>query len=267
MNITYKIAWPLDLFLQSSDLTTYGDFFSFLSSLRHVHTRVHSCWASLSNAQRARRRWTGLDEGGATDMELRKELLRIGWGVVRSMGWFLDVLLEYMLSDVVETEFRRFKTQLNPRNTNKLGRSALSASMSHTKKSQSLQMSVSTLSMDTASANNGAHLDFTTLRNMHTMFLERLLLASLLTQPSIAHVIRRMFDTCERFVGQVERWGDILPGLLFEGSLSTGGSGSVGKLVKERRGIVISIDQVDCPPPRGSSTSNALLSLGVQIVA
>ena len=176
-------------------------------------------------------------------MESRKELLRIGWGVVRSMGWFLDVLLEYMMSDVVESEFRRFKSQLNPREAVRSSRSALSTSLSHSKKSQSLHMSVSTLSLD-ATSTSSAHLDFTSLRNMHTTFLERLLSASLLTQPSIAQVMRQMFNTCERFVGQLERWGDILPGLLFEGSLSTGGSESVGRLVNERRGIVISIDQV-----------------------
>ena len=165
------------------------------------------------------------------------------------MGWFLDVLLEYMLSDVVESEFRRFKAQLNPREATKPGRSTLSASMSHSKKSQSLHMSVSTMSLDGASTTTGTHthLDFTTLRNMHTTFLERLLSASLLTQPTIAHVIRKMFDTCERFVGQLERWGDILPGLLFEGSFSTGGSDSVGRLVKERREIVIAIDRVWFP--------------------
>lgn len=258
--MTYKIAWPLDLFLQPSDLTTYGDFFSFFMSLRHVHTRVHTCWASLSNAQRARRRWTGLDEGGASDLESRKELLRIGWGVVRVMGWFLDVLLEYMMSDVVEAEFRRFKSQLNPKEAMKSSKSTLSSS--HSRKNQSPHLSVSTLSIDTAST-AGTHLDFTSLRGMHATFLDRLLSASLLTQPSIAHVMRRMFETCERFVGQLERWGDVLPGLLFEGSLSTGGSESVGKLVNERREIVVSINKV-CSLVLTSNSSLMLCTVCLQ---
>ncbi|OBZ78964.1 Gamma-tubulin complex component 4 [Grifola frondosa] len=77
-------SWPLDLFLHASDLQIYGALFAYLSALRKTHTRIHTCWASLSNAQRARRKWTGLGEGGRGP-KMRKELLRCGWGVVREM--------------------------------------------------------------------------------------------------------------------------------------------------------------------------------------
>ncbi|KAI5121320.1 hypothetical protein M0805_003787 [Coniferiporia weirii] len=232
LRMTYGISWPLDLFLHASDLATYADIFSFLSSLRHVHTRIHACWTSLSNAQRARRRWTGLDEGGTADTEARKELLRCGWGVVRLMGWFVDVLLGYMMIDVVETEFRRLKSLLRSQETTSSSRSA-----------GSLRPSTSTASKDNM-ATTSQNLDFTTLRNLHTTYLEHLLSASLLTQPTLTAVIRSIFEICERFMGLVERWGgDVLPALLIEGSIASGGSDSVGRLVKERQEAVKEIDQ------------------------
>ncbi|KAI0697591.1 gamma-tubulin complex component protein [Cytidiella melzeri] len=111
--LNYTVAWPLDLFLHASDLQVYAALFSYLSALRKSHTRIHTCWASISNAQRARRRWTGLGEGGTVeDLEVRSELLRCGWGVVRAMTWFLGTVLEYVMTDVIDVEFRRLKNLL-----------------------------------------------------------------------------------------------------------------------------------------------------------
>jgi gamma-tubulin complex component 4 len=113
LTLLYTLHWPLDLFLQPSDLQTYADLFSYISSLRKVHTRVLECWTWLSNAQRARRKWTGLGEGGTEkDSEGRKVLLRCGWGLVRDMSWFLDTLLAYIMTDVIDVEFRKLKSLL-----------------------------------------------------------------------------------------------------------------------------------------------------------
>ncbi|KAH8120084.1 Spc98 family-domain-containing protein [Phellopilus nigrolimitatus] len=241
LKMTYGISWPLDLFLHTSDLTTYADLFSFLSSLRHVHTRIHTCWTSLSNAQRARRRWTGLDEGGTADLEARKELLRCGWGVVRLMGWFMDVLLGYMMIDVVETEFQRLKALLKSKETTARSRSS---SMLHPSSSVASQNITASASKDSIGSTSSQNLDFTTLRILHTTYLEHLLSASLLTQPALTATIRSIFEVCEQFMGLVERWGgDVLPALLIEGSIAGGGSDSVGRLVKERQEIVKDIDQ------------------------
>jgi len=52
-----------------------------------------------------------------------------------------------------------------------------------------------------------------------------------------------ILEICERFVAQVERWGgDVLPALLFEGSLANGGD-RVGEMVKERHVIVADINE------------------------
>lgn len=202
--LSYNLSWPLDLFLDRADLSIYSSVFSFLSALRKTHTNVHTCWTSLSNAQRARRRWTGFGEGGTEeDQDVRVQMLRCGWGVVRDMGWFLDTLLGYVMMDVVDVEFRKLKEML--------------ATVSH--------------------------LDFSTLRTMHTNYLGRLLDGCLLTNSSLTGVLRQMLDVCERFVALVERWGgDVLPALLFEGSLR-GDDTEVGATVKERWRVVAEIDE------------------------
>ncbi|THH06731.1 hypothetical protein EW145_g3881 [Phellinidium pouzarii] len=222
LKMTYGISWPLDLFLRDSDLTTYAEMFSFLSSLRHVHTCIHVCWTSLSNAQRIRRRWTGLDEGGTADSEARKDLLRCGWGVVRLMGWFVDVLLSYMMIDVVETEFRKLKSLLKFKET-----------LTSSKSTGTLRPSTSSASIPAPASKDSVssrNVDFTTLRNLHTAYLEHLLSASLLTQPALTTTIRAIFEIS----------------LLIEGSIASGGSDSVGRLVQERRENVKEIDQASC---------------------
>ena len=246
LNMLYSVEWPLDMFLQPTDLQIYGTLFAFLSSLRKTHTRMHTCWATLSNAQRARRRWTGLGEGGTTeDLAARQGLLRCGWGLVREMNWFLDNLLSYVMTDVIDSEFRRLKKQLNPDGESKVqnpestgGQSADPSSpkglgpIEHTETGTEPTMAP------------GTSLDFTTLQNIHSTYLERLLTGCLLTNPALAATLRPIFELCEQLVAQVERWGgDVLPALLFEGSMS-GGADGVGKMVRERWVVVSEINEV-----------------------
>jgi len=249
--LTYSVSWPLDLFLHPSDLQIYGALFAYLSALRKTHTGIHTCWTSLSNSQRARRRWTGLGEGGTVeDLEARKELLRCGWGVVREMSWFLDTLLGYVMTDVVDVEFRRLKGLLiektsglvrQPTGSQPNGLDANDPSVVVSQSATSIPTSHSTASNASASATS--RLDFTTLRNIHTTYLERLLTGSLLSNPALTVILRKILEICERFVAQVERWGgDILPALLFEGSLANGGD-RVGEMVKERHAIVADINE------------------------
>jgi hypothetical protein len=249
--LLYNLQWPLDLFLRPSDLQIYADLFSYISSLRKVQTRVLECWGWLSNAQRARRRWTGLGEGGTEDSEGRRVLLRCGWGVVRDMLWFLDTLLAYVMTDVVDVEFRRLKTQLHldtptPGTSVRTRRNSGAAEAKPTSTPQPI---TSTSQMEniqpTATATpRSAELDFTTLREVHNRFLECLLTASLLANPACASTIRTILEVCERFVAQVERWGgDVLPALLFEGSVSFDGGEDVGSMVRERWKIVYNVNE------------------------
>ncbi|KAF9270639.1 hypothetical protein L218DRAFT_969134 [Marasmius fiardii PR-910] len=232
LTLDYSVDWPLDLFIHQSDLASYAALFSYLSALRKTHTNIHTCWTSLSNSQRARRRWTGLGEGGtADDLETRSSLLRCGWGVVRDMGWFLDTLLGYVMIDVVDVEYLKLKRELGHGRTVQTAPSTTSV--------RSFPPSRSNIS----NAAGSSHLDFTTLRQIHASYLDRLLTGCLLTSPEVTTILSNIFDVCERFIAQVERWGgDILPALLFEGSMR-GGTEDVGVLVRERHGIVADINE------------------------
>lgn len=246
--LNYAVSWPLDLFLHPSELQVYATLFSYISSLRKTHTRVHTCWTALSNAQRARRRWTGLGEGGtAEDLHARQELLRCGWGVVREMSWFLDTILGYAMTDVIDVEFRRLKALLTNKPT-PLSRQ-LTGVVSNTDPGPATSHSASSMpashsAASTASVSASSHLDFSTLRIIHTTYLERLVTGTLLSNLALTSLIRAILEICERFVAQVERWGgDVLPALLFEGSLAAGGD-RVGEMVEERRSIVTEINDV-----------------------
>ncbi|KAK7686759.1 hypothetical protein QCA50_010359 [Cerrena zonata] len=252
--LNYTVSWPLDLFLYPSDLQIYGALFAYLSALRKTHTRIHVCWTSLSNSQRARRRWTGLNEGGTVeDLEARKELLRCGWGLVREMDWFLDTILGYVMTDVVDVEFMRMKRQLLPEKAiQPLSRQATGvqspAEGTPSQPSQPISTQPSgTLPTSQSLASNASssgQLDFSTLRIIHSTYLERLLTGSLLSNNALTAIIRAVLEVCEQLVAQVERWGgDILPALLFEGSITANDDSRVGEMVEERRTTVAEINE------------------------
>ncbi|VDC01939.1 unnamed protein product [Peniophora sp. CBMAI 1063] len=241
--LSYTVSWPLDLFLTPTDLALYAALFGYLSALRRTHARVHTAWASLSNAQRARRKWTGLGEGGTReDLESRERLLRCGWGVVRCMGWFLDCLLGYTMSDVVDAEYLKLKSAVaGAPSTKGQGQSNDAKRRARASSVASVAQKSTISKLD--SAEPGEALDFTTLRALHSAYLERLLAGSLLGNAALAAVLRPIFELCDAFVAHVERWGgDVLPALLAEGSVSGGGDG-VGKMVKERWEIVSEINE------------------------
>ncbi|EIN13937.1 hypothetical protein PUNSTDRAFT_58137 [Punctularia strigosozonata HHB-11173 SS5] len=241
--LSYVVTWPLDLFLQPADIQVYSSIFSYISAVRRTHTRIHLCWSWLSNAQRARRRWTGLNEGGSPeDVDVRRNLLRCSWGIVRKMCFFLDVILGHVMQDVCDDEYRRLKARLNPHNSPSSINLAPPAATHRTTR----RPSSSLLEHSEQTGNSTtARLDFTSVREMHGFYLKHLLEGCLLTNQALSSIIRQILDLCERFVAQVERWGgDVLPALLFEGSLNDRGSGETGDMVRERFDLVLQMDSI-----------------------
>lgn len=229
--LNYTVSWPLDLFLHPQDLQVYGALFGYLSALRKTHSRIHTCWTSLSNSQRARRRWTGLGEGGTNeDLKSRRELLRCGWGLVRELNWLLDSLLAYTMVDVIDVEWRRLKMLLagtDPETQNSTCHRSRMGSAEHA-----------------AGSSSSHHLDFTTLRTIHHDYLERIIVGTLLSNQQLTATIRSLLQLCDQFVAQIERWGgDVLPELLIEGSINNSEHEAVGDMVRERLAAVAQINE------------------------
>lgn len=224
--LNYTVSWPLDLFLHPQDLQVYGSLFGYLSALRKTHTRIHTCWNSLSNSQRARRRWTGLGDGGTNeDLELRRGLLRSGWGLVRELNWFLDSLVAYTMVDVIDVEWTHLKKLL----------AGADPGTCHHPRTGAVEPNSGT----------SHHLDFTTLRTIHRDYLERIVVGTLLSNQPLTAIIRSIFQLCDRFVSQVERWGgDVLPDLLTEGSINSAEHARVGGMVLERLSALAQINHV-----------------------
>ena len=229
--LNYSVSWPLDLFLHPQDLQVYGALFGYLSALRKTHNRIHTCWTSLSNSQRSRRRWTGLGEGGTNeDLECRSELLRCGWGFVRELNWFLDSLLAYTMVDVIDVEWRRLKMLLAGADTE------AQISTGHRSRTGTVEPAVG--------SGSSHHLDFTTLRTIHHDYLERIIVGTLLSNQPLTAIIRSLLQLCDQFVAQVERWGgDVLPELLIEGRINNVQDERVGDMVRERLAVIAQINQ------------------------
>jgi Gamma tubulin complex component C-terminal len=173
------------------------------------------------------------------DLEFRHQLLRCGWGLVREMNWFLDSLLGYVMIDVVDVEWARLKNFLGGEKVTTL------------ENSQSSNTQPATGGGEPNPAGGHSHLDFTTLRTIHSNYLERVLTGSLLSNHALTSVIRSILKVCERFAAHMERWGgDVLPELLFEGSLGNSDE-RVGDLVRERLAVVSEINDVSDSPEAG----------------
>lgn len=222
--LTYLLPWPLDLFLTPSALSSYNGLYAYLSTLRKVHIRVLETWVSLSNSQRARRRWTGTGEGGtAEDRPLRESFARCAWGLARTMNWFLEVLMEYTWIDVIDEEYNSLRTQLGKFPSTDDGKGDALGNNVHNETREQL--------------------DFNTLRILHNVYLGNLLSNTLVGQSTLMTTLRTIFEICELFVAQVERWGgDVLPPLLSEGSL--GDHKEAGSMVGKRWNVVKEINEV-----------------------
>ena len=143
MALETSISWPLDLFMTPAARTAYTDIHSFLFALRDVHLRISSCWASLSAAQRRRRKWTNTTEGGtAQEAQDRTRLARTAWGMVRIMLFFLDQVLSHFMTDIIEVQHQRLLDQLDGSDGTRPGAAALGSvrgSMRRPQSSRSLR--------------------------------------------------------------------------------------------------------------------------------
>lgn len=287
LELKYTLGWPLELFLTPADLSVYTHLFAYFSAIRHTHQRVMTCWTNLSNAQRARRRWVRVGDGGDVRVSTgdgveRRNLLRCGWGVIREMIWFLDALWGYICIDVVEPQYRALKWSLgspSPQKSGRGGRRRRSGSASSARseavtsadedgraitpgaRSRRSSFGAATSASGAAghpawsnlkhrSNDSGSHnVDFATLRLLHSSYLYALNTGSLLANAECASTIKAIMELCDVFVATVERWGgDILPGLLGEGSL---GIGEDANVLSDRSKILRDTNEVRIlnPPP------------------
>jgi len=157
------------------------------------------------------------------------------------MNWFLDNVLSYAMTDVIDSEFKRLKKQLGLEGDSKVHHTESAGGPTVDPPDTKAQVSTETEPIIAAGT---ITLDFSTLQNIHSTYLERLLTGCLLTNTVLTATLRPIFELCEQLAAQVERWGgDVLPALLSEGSMAGGVSGA-GKMVKERWLIVSEVNEV-----------------------
>lgn len=229
ISLSAEVKWPLDLFMTPPAVQAYGDMHAYLYAIRDAHMRVLECWSALSGAQRRRRQYTGIDEGGAgAERDERVRLARQAWGTVRAMLFFLDQLLGHFMTDIVGVQHKRLLEQIRPHvpapapvHARARGLSNVRASTPTPGTPRNPRPRPSTPGLGTPglAPDAPAYLDFLTLRQMHARHLAFLREGLFIAERDSAQLIRDILDTCKRFAGLVERWGgDVLPELLLDDS-------------------------------------------------
>ncbi|RXK35412.1 hypothetical protein M231_07316 [Tremella mesenterica] len=254
-----RVSWPLDLFLSPSSMNNYTDIHTYLFAFRETHMKVLECWTFVSSSQRQRRKWTGTTEGGSPlEAKERQQLVRSAWGVLRIMLFFLDQMLGHFLVDIIDVQHRQLLSQLEGISSHKTSSEtgSLRGSMTRPRSPIDRRNTPTTSSPDpmgrpgspgsfhtqwergstsrappTPGKPQTTHLDFLTLRQMHSRHLAFLREGLLIADRTSAALIRDILMSCRRFTALVDRWGgDVLPELLVEGSAE-----EVTKLLKERQ--------------------------------
>ena len=166
-------------------------------------------------------------EAAGEEETTRRGLLRRCWAVTRSMNWFLDLLLDYVMGDVVQVEYEGFKKQLDRLDT-----------------------------VEGRLNEPGKVLDLNTLRQTHSDYLVRVYNGCLLSNSTISATIFSILTCCIRLSGQLRNWGgDVLPPLLQSGL-------DAGREAGVRWKKIQGIEKVRCssePPSLG-----LMVILGVQ---
>lgn len=241
--LSAEVRWPLDLFMTPPAVAAYADMHAYLYAIRDAHLRVLECWSALSRAQRRRRQFTGVDEGGAgEEREERVRLARQAWGTVRAMLFFLDQLLGHFMTDIIGVQHRRLLEQIGQKTERPAPNPSISSTAPstnaphtphghrpssvhtpvHTPHTPHRNVRAGTPTPSTPRApprtpgqSDPTYLDFLTLRSMHARHLAFLREGLFIADRESAVLIRDILETCKRFAGLVDRWGgDVLPELL-----------------------------------------------------
>ncbi|WVQ66333.1 uncharacterized protein L199_004512 [Kwoniella botswanensis] len=230
VTLTTSISWPLDLFLSPKSMMIYSDIHSYLLSFRYTLMKISDTWLNLSNHQRQNHK------NHDQKSQVGKRLVKICWGTMRQMNWFISELLTHFM-DIIEVQHRHLlqrldiqdeKRSLLNRSSSKgslrgstIGRSSIGPlkgkevvpksplSESHTTNWED-RTNTNTYKSNKAppTPNKGEknYLDFLTLRSIHSQHLAFLLEALLLSDPSVSSLIRDILDTCRRFTSLTDRW-------------------------------------------------------------
>ncbi|KAL1916526.1 uncharacterized protein VTP21DRAFT_5717 [Calcarisporiella thermophila] len=172
IRLTYRLEWPLDLFLGEEELRQYDNLFTYLLVTRRIQFRLQRLARAVS--ERGRWRWRRQLDGEKSLIEEREKDARqyaewsmIVWRVRGMMMFFIDAIWGHMQMDVIEVNFRAFLQK------------------------------VAAAAADT--------LDFESLQQAHRYYLDNLVRGCLLESQVLRGCLREAFGVCDRFCGIVER--------------------------------------------------------------
>lgn len=111
VSLNFHLSWPLELFLQPTDLEVYDALFAYLISVRRTQIRLQGLWRSRRPVVA---RWTK-GEGARRHREMlkrREQQERSVWATASLAVFFLETVVEYWQGEVVEGAFADLMTVL-----------------------------------------------------------------------------------------------------------------------------------------------------------
>jgi len=89
--LAYRLEWPLDLFLNQADISTYQSAFAYLVALRRVSARLHSLWLGRRSSSKGSNRM---------------------WAAAGLAVFLLECMWSYFQANVIDVAFEGLKKDL-----------------------------------------------------------------------------------------------------------------------------------------------------------
>ncbi|KAI7869281.1 gamma-tubulin complex component protein [Spinellus fusiger] len=172
--LTYKLEWPIDLFMSASDLVRYNELWSFLIGLKNVQISLSGLWITRSPKKKQQNQLSLLSSTATEDEGEYKE--RIVWRLRFSMLFWVDILWNHVQTNVINARYQRLMTTIAP----------------------------SFLPKDARDPTSHPALDFEEIQMAHTEYLEDIMRGCLLLSGSCAKTMHEILRLCLDFCELVE---------------------------------------------------------------
>ena len=113
LTLDYAVPFPLSLVVSRVTLTRYQLLFRYLLSLRHLETLLTASWTEHIKAPAWRGRGRGLAGGAGKEARRIEEWRRRAWCLRSRMLCFVQQLLYFCTSEVIEPNWGAFMARLN----------------------------------------------------------------------------------------------------------------------------------------------------------
>ncbi|TGZ80861.1 hypothetical protein EX30DRAFT_307020 [Ascodesmis nigricans] len=108
VSLCFTLSWPLELFLQPSDLEEYDALFAYLISVRKAQMRLQSLWRGRRDTV------TFHDKEDIKRLRERHRQDRVIWATASMAHFFLETLMDFWQGEVISSAFKTLVNIVSP---------------------------------------------------------------------------------------------------------------------------------------------------------